>query len=162
MRFSEYFNLGKSQAVLDFFDIPLETDVPVFLEPVAIKGLRSTWGHELASMLQTFFSQVLKHIKSGDDDKAKALLSSLSESNEFHLGYSSGKSMGRGFGSGSAEDVWSALTKSKASVTGLLKDLEDTALLIPGVGSDMVSDAVCNILRGPLIRYTQDMCAHYR
>ncbi|QNI03806.1 hypothetical protein HXW73_13165 [Halomonas sp. SH5A2] len=25
----------------------------------------------------------------------------------------------------------------------------------------MISDAVCNILRGPLIRYTQDMCVHY-
>lgn len=161
MRFSEYFNLPKKQAVLDFVDIPLDTDVPVFLEPVAIKSLRSTWGHELASMLQTFFSQVLKHIRSGNDDKAKALLASLNESNEFHLGYSSGRSRGHGFGTGSAEDVWSALTESKASVTGLLKDLEDTALLIPGVGSDMISDAVCNILRGPLIRYTQDMCSHY-
>ena len=25
----------------------------------------------------------------------------------------------------------------------------------------MVSDAVCNIIRGPLVRYTQDMCRYY-
>lgn len=54
-----------------------------------------------------------------------------------------------------------ALSQSDAVKTGLLRDLEDTALLIPGIGTDMISDAVCNILRGPLIRYTQDMCAFY-
>ncbi|QNI03807.1 hypothetical protein HXW73_13170 [Halomonas sp. SH5A2] len=61
MRFSDYFGLKKKQAVLDFVDIPLETDVPVFLEPVAIKNLRSAWGHELASMLQTFLSSIEVH-----------------------------------------------------------------------------------------------------
>lgn len=42
-----------------------------------------------------------------------------------------------------------------------MKDLEDTALLIPGIGTDMISDAVSNIIRGPLIKYTQDMCVYY-
>ena len=48
-----------------------------------------------------------------------------------------------------------------AAKSGLLQDLEDTCLLIDGIGPDMVSDAVCNIIRGPLIRYTQDMCRYY-
>lgn len=161
MRFSEYFKLNRTQPYLDFVDIPLHTDVEVFLEPVAIKSLESGWGNDLSSLLQTFFETVLKLIKNGDHDKAKVLLSSLNERNEFHLGYSSGKSRGHGFGTESAKSVWSALTKSNASVTGLLKDLEDTALLLPGIGTDMISDAVCNILRGPLIKYTQDMCVFY-
>ncbi|WP_279490259.1 hypothetical protein [Aeromonas veronii] len=93
--------------------------------------------------------------------KQKKLLSSLNERNEFHLGYSAGESKGHAFGSESAKSVWSALTKSKAAATGLLQDLEDTALLIHGIGTDMISDAVCNILRGPLIKYTQDMCMYY-
>ncbi|MCK2183856.1 hypothetical protein [Halomonas getboli] len=161
MRFSEYFGLYRSQAYLDFVDVPLDTDLSVFVEPVAIKQLQSSWGNELASLLQTFFDKVLSCIRSGNNDEARRLLASLNESNEFHLGYSSGKSMGHGFGEGSAESVWTALTQSKASVTGLLRDLEDTALLIPGVGSDMISDAVCNILRGAFIKYTQDMCSYY-
>jgi hypothetical protein len=57
--------------------------------------------------------------------------------------------------------VWAALTKSKASKTGLLKDIEDACLFIEGIGPDRISDAVCNIIRGPLIQYTQDMCKYY-
>jgi hypothetical protein len=146
---------------LDFLDIPIDTDLPVFLEPGAIKALRSPWGTELSSMLQTFFDTVLQLIHSDENVKAQQLLSSLSERNEFHLGYSSGESRGHGFGSGSAETVWGALNNSNAAVTGLLKDLEDTALLIPGIGTDMISDAVSNIIRGPLIKYTQSMCVYY-
>lgn len=100
-------------------------------------------------------------MKKGRHEEARLLLSSLNEANEFHLGYSSNESRGHGFGSHSAESVWGALTKSHASVSGLLKDLEDTALLIDGVGSDMISDAVCNILRGAFVKYTEDMCLYY-
>lgn len=161
MRFSEHFNLGLTQPYLDFVDIKLDTDLPVFLDPSAIKALNSPWGNELASLLQTFFEEVLTLIRAGSDLKAQYLLSSLNERNEFHLGYSANESRGHGFGSGSAKSVWGALSQSAAVRTGLLKDLEDTALLIPGIGTDMISDAICNILRGPLIRYTQDMCNFY-
>ncbi|MCE9687996.1 hypothetical protein LZP73_17615 [Shewanella sp. AS16] len=161
MRLSEYFVLNRTQAYLDFVDIPLNTDLAVFLVPNAIKSLDSSWGNELSSFLQSFFETVLRLIKNGDNHRAKRLLASLSEGNEFHLGYSVGKSRGHGFGDESADSVWDALTKSKAATSGLLQDLEDTALLIHGIGTDMISDAVCNILRRPLIKYTQDMCRYY-
>jgi len=161
MRVSEYYSLGRTQPYLDFVDIRLDTDIPVFLDPTGIKSLDSQWGHELSSLLQSFFECVLENIKAGNDQKAQNLLSSLNERNEFHLGYSQGESRGHAFGTISAESVWGALSKSQASLTGLLQDLEDTCLLIHGIGTDMISDAVCNILRGPLIRYTQDMCRYY-
>ncbi|PHS31145.1 MAG: hypothetical protein COA95_06770 [Methylophaga sp.] len=161
MRISEYYNLGKNQSGLDFIDIRLDTDVAVFIDPTAIHGLQSKWGHELASLLQTFFETVLDNIKNGKHTHAKNLLSSLSERNEFHLGFSKGKSRGHAFGTISANSVWGALMQSRSSLTGLLEDLEDTCLMIHGIGPDMISDAVCNILRGPLIKYTQDMCEYY-
>lgn len=161
MRVSEYYSLGRTQPYLDFVDIRLDTDIPVFLDPTGIKSLDSQWGHELSSLLQSFFECVLENIKAGNDKKAQNLLSSLNERNEFHLGYSQGLSRGHAFGTISAKSVWGALSKSQASLTGLLQDLEDTCLLINGIGTDMISDAVCNILRGPLIRYTQDMCQYY-
>lgn len=161
MRFSEFFGINRSQSELDFVDVPLDTDIEVFLDPAAIKSLNSSWGMELSSHLQNYFETVLKLIKNGDNVKAQNLLSCLNERNEYHLGYSSGKSRGHGFGEGSAKTVWGALTKSKAAKSGLLQDLEDTALLIEGIGTDMISDAVSNILRGPLIKYTQDICNYY-
>ena len=45
MRFSEYFNLNRTQALLDFVDVPLDTDLAVFLDPGAIRSLASLWGH---------------------------------------------------------------------------------------------------------------------
>lgn len=161
MQISKYYELGRNQSQLDFVDIKLNTDIPVFLDPTAIKSLDSPWGNELASLLQSFFEEVLVNIKGGRHSVAQALLASLSERNEFHLGFSKGKSQGHAFGAKSAEVVWGALFSSNASLTGLLEDLEDTCLLIDGIGPDMISDAVSNILRGPLIKYTQDMCTYY-
>jgi hypothetical protein len=161
MKVSEYFGLGKTQAYLDFVDVPIDTDLEVFIDPTALRTLTSIWGAECASLVQYYFEAVLNHMKAGEDSEAQLLVSSLNERNEFHLGFSTGKSQGHGFGSKSAESVWGALSKSKASQSGLLKDLEDTCLLIDGIGRDMVSDAVCNIIRGPLIKYTQDICTYY-
>lgn len=161
MRISEYFNLNRNQPYLDFVDIRLDTDIEVFVNPGSIKSLQSQWGQICTSLLQDFFDTIIKHIKSDNNSVAQKLLASLNERNEFHLGFSSGKSCGHGFGTGSAESVWKALVKSRASRSGLLRDLEDTCLLIEGIGRDMISDAVCNIIRGPLLKYTQDMCKYY-
>ena len=161
MRISEYFNLRKTQPFLDFVDVRLDTDIEVFVDPTALRPLKSKWGQECASLVQHYFETVLSHIKKGNHSKAKELVSSLNERNEFHLGFSKGRSRGHAFGKKSAESVWSALLKSQASRSGLLHDLEDTCLLIEGIGRDMISDAVCNIIRGPLIKYTQDACSYY-
>lgn len=161
MRVSQVFGLDRTQPSLDFVDVHVDTDTAIFVDPIALRGLDTTWGAECRSLLQHFFDHVLDLIQRGDDAGAIALMSSLRERNEYHLGFSIGTSQGRGFGAGHAGDVWKALTKSRAAQTGLLQDLEDTCLLIEGIGPDMVSDAVCNIIRGPLIRYTQDMCRYY-
>lgn len=161
MRISEKFKLGLTQAYLDFVDIDLATDLAVFIDPTALHDLESPWGHACASLVQQYFATVLDYIKNNKHDEAKILLSNLKERNEFHIGYSSGKSRGKAFGTHSASLVWDALCKSKAAKTGLLRDLEDSCLLIHGIGADMISDAVCNIIRPKLIEYTQDMCKFY-
>lgn len=161
MRVSQVFGLGRTQPSMDFVDVHVDTDTAIFVDPNALRGLDTTWGAECRSLLQHFFDHILDLVQKGQNDVAIDLVASLRERNEFHLGFSIGQSQGRGFGSGHAGDVWKALTKSKAAQSGLLQDLEDTCLLIEGIGPDMVSDAVCNIIRGPLIRYTQDMCHYY-
>lgn len=57
--------------------------------------------------------------------------------------------------------MWLALKNSDAARTGVIQDLEDTVLLIDGIASDVISDIVTNIIRLPLIRYTQHMCEYY-
>lgn len=75
----------------------------------------------------------------------------LREPNETHLGLSAGRSKGRALGTELARDVWKALSQSEAAKSGLLRDLEDTILMVEGISVDIVSDMTTNIIRGPLI-----------
>jgi hypothetical protein len=158
MRVSELFALGKTQPELDFVDVDVEGDTRVFISPKALTFLPTDWGDECVHLIQDFFKEVVRLIKDGQDDKAQALLSVLREPNETHLGMSVDKSRGRAVGNESAHDIWNALHESRAAKSGLLEDLEDTVLMIKGISVDIVSDIATNIIRAPLIQYTQQMC----
>ena len=123
--------------------------------------LPSAFGDECVHAIQSFFKTILDLIRAGRNGDAERLLRSLREPNETRFGLSKGKARGRAIGSRSAHDVWEALSKSEAAKSGLLEDLEDTVLMIEGVDVDIVSDITTNIIREPLIRYTQQMCDQY-
>jgi hypothetical protein len=161
MRVSQLYGLNRTQATLDFVDVDINGDTPVFISPRALTMLPSDWGDECVHLIQNFFETVLAHIRGGRDHDAEMLLRTLREPNETHLGLSKGKSRGHALGSESAHDVWRALSQSEAARSGLLADLEDTILMIEGISTDIVSDIATNIIREPLIRYTQQACEHY-
>jgi hypothetical protein len=158
MRASEHYGLGRTQASLDFVDVDIVDDTPVFISPKALTMLPSEFGDECVHLVQDFFQTVLEHIRAARNTTAEQLLRQLSEPNETRLGLSKGKARGRALGTGSAHDVWEALSQSEAAKSGFLEDLEDTVLMIEGVSVDIVSDMTTNIIRGPLIKYTQQMC----
>lgn len=161
MRVSEYYSLGLAQPSLDFVDVRLDTDVPLFIDPTALNLLYTDWGAKCRGLIHDYFSLVLEHISNSNHVMAKALLAVLSEPNETHLGLSKRRSRGHGMGEGLADKMWQALNDSSAVRTGLIKDLEDTALLIDGIASDVISDIVTNIIREPLLDYTVEMANQY-
>ncbi|MGY3409163.1 hypothetical protein ACVWZV_005276 [Bradyrhizobium sp. GM5.1] len=161
MRISKQFRLGLTQPSLDFVDVDIRNDTKVFLSPTAVGALETEWGNACVSLIQNFFRHVLHLIKSGQHEKAEALLQVLREPNETHLGLSAGTSRGRALGKESAKLLWRALSKSEAATSGLLADLEDAALLIPGISTDIISDITTNLIRHPLIEYTQRMCGQH-
>ena len=161
MKVSEYYGLGRGQAGLKFLDVDIKKDLKLFLNAKAIRSIGTPWSDHCEELLSTFFNEVLQSIRSGDDQTALGLLSVLKEPNETHLGLSKGESDGRGLGPKKAREIWAAMKRSKAVKSGLLTDLEDTVLLIDGVSVDIVSDIITNIIRGPLITYTQETCADF-
>ena len=162
MRISQYFALTQTQPTLDFVDVDVKKDTPLFISPKALTMLPSEFGDECVHLIQSFFHKVLELIKVGENHEAETLLAVLREPNETHLGLSRGsKSRGRALGSGSAHEVWNALSESEAARSGLLEDLEDTVLMIEGISIDIVSDMTTNIIRESLIRYTQRMAEYY-
>lgn len=161
MRVSEYYNLGVTQPSLDFVDVDVVGDVALFVDPRSLRLLDTEWGVECRSLLQNFFDSILEAIRSDNHGHARQLLATLREPNETHLGLSRHQAQGRGVGGALAQDVWEALSQSEAIASGLLEDLEDTVLLVEGIGPDIVSDMATNIIREPLIRYTQAVANYY-
>ena len=162
MRISEHYQLGRSQASLDFVDVDIVKDTPVFISPKALTMLPSEFGDECVHLVQNFFQTVLDFIRTGRNDHAEQLLRQLREPNETRLGLSKGRARGHALGTSSAHNVWNALSQSEAAKSGLLEDLEDTVLMIDGISIDIVSDMTTNIIRAPLIEYTARMCELYR
>ena len=158
MRISKYYNLGVGQAGLDFVDIDVVDDARLFVSPLAIKGLDTFWSRSCVALLQDFFAHILSLINEGKKEKAIELMSQLREPDETHLGLSKSGSSGRGLGGKKAKDIWGSLDTSQAVKSGLLEDLEDAALMVENVGYDIVSDMTTNIIRLPLIEYTQKQC----
>lgn len=158
MRVSQLYKLGRTQAELDFVDVDVEKDTRVFISPRALAFLPTEWADECGHLIRDFFTEVLRLIRAGEHGKAQALLGRLREPNETHLGMSKEESKGHAIGEDFAAEIWEALSKSQAVETGLLEDLEDTVLMIRGISIDLISDITTNIIREPLIRYTQEMC----
>jgi hypothetical protein len=160
MRFSDQFGLELTQGQLDFVDIDTTDDVRVYIDPSAIRIQGGDLAESCQALLQSYFHEVLAAIGEDDGLRIAELLRSLgTEPNETHLGQSVGPSRGRGLGPRRRQEIVTALASSEAARSGMLQDLEETTLFIRGLGRDFVSDMTTSVIRAPLIRYTQDMCA---
>lgn len=158
MRFSQAFNLRKTQAELDFVDINLEGDTPLYIDPFAISIRKDEWSMRCTLHIVSFFQNAIDSIHAGDHERAKAVLTNLSEPNETRLGKSIGKPQGRGVSGKQEFDLYEALAESEAARTGLLTEIAECDLFIPGIGPDKISDITTNVIRGPLVEYTQKQC----
>ncbi len=158
MDVSKSFNLGKTQAELDFVNIDPCKDTPVFVDPYALEIKGDEWSTLCADHLRSFFTAVLEALKTNKMSRAQHLTNHLGEAGETYLGVSKGRPQGRGLGPSKSGDLLSALAASRAVQTGVLSDLAEAELFIRGIGRDIISDLTTNIIRSPLIAYTQSQC----
>lgn len=155
MLLSQALGLNLSQPMLDFVDIDLHLDFPLFIDPIGFLEPKDPFAQECQDDIRDFFEAVLQAIITGDMAKGNELLAALQEPNETHFGVSDGEPRGRGIGAKQAKQLLQSLANSPAAKTGLLRDLTDCALFIENIGADKVSDITTNIIRRNLIEYTQ-------
>jgi hypothetical protein len=156
--FSEFFDLAKTQAELDFVSVPVNGDIPLFIDPFAISQRPDPWSQECRATLVAFFERVANAIRDGDHQAAYDLLQHLREPNETRFGLSAGHPRGAGIGSYQAEQLFHALRESTAVKTGFLTSLEECELHVEGIGHDKISDLTTNVIRGHLAEYTRQQC----
>lgn len=157
MRLSKYFELNKkTQRELDFVDIDLIKDTELFIDPWLIKGKDTDFSQESTHYLQSYFEELLKNIHKKNEEKSLELLNHLHEVDWTRLGYSKKGVRGKAIAKEHASQIYNALKQSKAVETEALKDIEDTALLIPGIDRDKISDMVTNVIMPILVTYTHE------
>lgn len=159
--FSKVFDINKTQAELDFVDVPLNSDTPLFIDPYAISQRRDSWSLSCHELIKYFFQLIIESIRAGNHEKAKELLLYLKEPNETRLGFSKNRPQGAGIGYFQAEQLYQAISESSAIKTGFLSSLEECELMIDGISRDKISDLTTNIMRKKLEEYTIDQCNLY-
>lgn len=158
MRFSEQFDLPSNQAFHDFVDVPLDTDLAVFIDPHVVATTRTDWCVRCHQIVSDFFQTLLDRLRDGDMDGALALLCVSREDNRPRTGYSRRKPQGTGVGPEKAQILIERLTESAAFESGDIQELEDGALFADRIGLDTVSDLMVNLLHEQLAIYTLDQC----
>jgi hypothetical protein len=158
VNFSRYFELDKTQAELDFVDIDLESDVPLFIDPYVFGLKADAWSARCNKAILSFFQSAIECVRRGDDSTGRYLLDNLNEPNETHLGLSAGRSSGRGVSGKQALDLYEHLRGSEAARSGLLSEISECDLFVDGISSDKISDMTTNIIRRELVQYTQEQC----
>jgi hypothetical protein len=156
--FSEKFNLSKTQAELDFVNVPINGDFPLFIDPFAISQRNDPFSRKCHTTIVDYFMRIIKAIRSNKKKTARLLLGYLREPNETRLGYSRGKPRGAGIGKDQSEQIFQALLQSTAVKTGFLSSLEECELLIEGISRDKISDLTTNVIREHLAAYTKQQC----
>ncbi len=160
-RFSNIFGLHLRQTDLDFVDVLVDMDIPLFIDPFVFRVGANDWSVECNDLVIGYFEELINVMRSGQQDRARALLTNLHEPNETRLGLSSGRPQGRGIGVGQALRLYNSFAKSKAVATGILTDLSDCELFIDGISHDKISDITINIIRRMLVEFTKDQCRRW-
>jgi hypothetical protein len=159
--FTEQFKLGLTQPEVDFVDIDLNGDLPLFIDPYFLAQRTDAWSYAASRTIRNFFEHFIRLIRAGKEAAAYDMFSHLHEPNETRLGLSRRKPKGRGVGSGDSRRIYDSLRESKAVKTGMVEHLEDCRLFIPGIDKDKTSDITTNIIRRHLLEYTRVQCRNH-
>ena len=158
MTITEKFGINRMQGELDFINIDINKDLPLFIDPYRISKLSGPFIDEANGIINNFFSYLIELLVSKKYDKVNEIFVNFSEVNETCLGFSKNKPRGNGLGTKGTQDFLEAIKNSKAVNLGILESLEDIKVFVQGVSSDRISDMTTNIIRKLLIEYTQEQC----
>lgn len=162
MLFTEYFGVNKEQKDLEFVDIYVNADKKFFLDPAKLLDFDDVMSIQMSNAIIKYFEKLLQFIRKQDEFNSLRLLSELREPKEIHLGYATNGYIGNAVGGVKGEKIYRKLSESNAVKTGLLKDLEESALLVEGINRDIISDMTVMITKKYLIEFTQAQCKKYQ
>ena len=158
VRFTEYYEITKKQEEVPFLDIYVNADRCMFLDPAKLLRFDDDMSNNMQNKVTEYFSRLLEYIKEGRKTEGLKLLDCLGEPKEIHLGYAVNGFYGKAVGKIKSQYIYERLSQSRAVQSGMLKDLEESALFVEGIDKDIISDMTAMICKDELIKFTQEQC----
>ncbi|VYT63389.1 Uncharacterised protein [Enterococcus casseliflavus] len=161
MKISEIFALNKQQHELDFINIDIDKEIPLFLDAYIFSVRDDVWAKECNILIEDFFRKIHEYIKLGRKKELYKLCSPLSEPNETCLGRSKGKPRGTFQSTEKVVEIFYKLydiQHQHGNQFDVIKTLSDMKFYIEDVGNDTVSDIITNLIRFQLLEYTYEQC----
>ncbi len=144
----------RGHADIDFVDVHIDTDVELYVDSERIELCEDPIAGEATSCIADFFDEMCTRAAARDNGGLYELFSYGREANETHLGFSTGRSMGRG----TSPEIMMPIVNNIISLGlfdhGLITGLSDLPLWTPNFGPDRLSDLTINIIRDQLVEYT--------
>lgn len=160
MHFSKKFGITDPNP--DFFDINIHIDTKKFVDPYCISQTPTVTGIAAEKCIKLFMKNLLASIQSQTDVRSKYLCSKFNEPNGTRLGYSKVKLDGSGAGEHLAAIFLQELKRIRHIIQkGIFNHLEECQLLCDELKFDRISDITIDIIKLPLIEFTQDQCRKY-
>lgn len=171
LHFTQVFGINKPEEELDFFDVNLKFDSPLFIDPFLIKNSPRKEDRFLFERYRTFIKKALEEMKRYDfsNKKHKEMFLdfiTFKEPKQLYLGYTIDSNEGNGPSGQFAESLFNFFINNS-----LRKLLEDDSLypdnkINPAIfslvaekmGPDGISDMSAGLFLDYFIEYTQDIC----
>lgn len=158
MNISTNYDIGLQQPFLNFVDIKLNQDNPLFVDPRLIEINKNSLSLKMQKRIEVYWAELIKAAKANDLNRLKRILGGLKEPNETRLGYSSDKPVGNSVADVLKKNMIDAIQRNKAVKTGILSHFCDVEFFIEDVSSDRISDITTKIIKDVLIEFTQKEC----
>lgn len=160
MRFTQKFGITDPNP--EFFDINIFGDTQLFVDPYCISQTPSITGRMAQKTIHFFMKELLDAIKNQNDHRSEYLCSKFNEPNGTRLGYSKIKMDGAGAGGVLASLFLEQLKKIRHLISnGIFNHLEECGLMCDNLRHDRISDITIDIIKQPLIEFTQQQCREY-
>ncbi|HAO5665498.1 TPA: hypothetical protein IP875_001398 [Listeria monocytogenes] len=157
MKISEICNLNRNQNELDFVDIDVDNDMPLFLDPYFLSIRTDRWSLSAHRTLENFFQYMLHLFKNNKIDEAQQNFR-FTEPSETCLGLSKSGTQGKSIGDGDATKLFKYIIDSGVMDSGLVSHVNDIKIFVDNISHDKISDLTTNVIRKHLIQYTQNQC----
>jgi len=155
------FGLSLSQAEVDFVIPDLANDIPVCIDPFLLYKSPDETLRGLHGRLLGIFERGFALHDAGDRAGLDGLIN-FPEVNAIGFGYTAAGTGGSGLGWHLNQLLADLLESSDEVRARGLRHIEELQLLSVGVGPDRISDIAANILKVPLIEYTQQQAELWR